>query len=405
MAIPSGGPSFASLPGRADLPGHEVVNQPAAAGDRDLWAGDRAFAAMVAATGGDRGHLAARGRALGRAELRRAGREAMRVAPDLRLFDAGGRRLDEVVFHPAYHRLMAEGIGAGYAALPWDGAAGGHVSHAALVYLHSQVEPGTCCPMTMSYAAVPALMAEPRLAAAWRPKLLSRHYDAAVGAAWRQARRDAGHGDDRKAGRLGPARHRDAGAARRRRLPAERPQVVLLGADVGRLPDAGAGAGRADLLSGAALAPEGARNAVTILRLKDKLGNRANASAEIEYHGALAHRLGDEGAGLRMILTMVHHTRLDTAMAPAGLMRAALAEAHHWVQPPQRLSAPADRPAADGDAFSPIWRSTGRRRWRWRFAPRKPSTRARGPLRGSSWRWRNFSTTSSARRSSPKRWR
>ena len=89
--------------------------------------------------------------------MRAAGRLANRYPPELRLFDRGGRRLDEVAFHPAYHQLMRFGIGAGYAALAWDGAAGGHVAHAAMVYLMSQVEPGVCCPMTMSYAAVPAL--------------------------------------------------------------------------------------------------------------------------------------------------------------------------------------------------------------------------------------------------------
>ena len=140
------------LPPRSGLVTHDVVNQPDERGDADLW-----------------------------------GREAMRAAPELRVFDTGGRRLDEVAFHPSYHRLMTEGIAAGYAALPWEGARGGHATHAAMVYLHSQVEPGTCCPMTMTYAAMPALSADPGLAALWRPGLVSRHYDPRVAPVSRKA--------------------------------------------------------------------------------------------------------------------------------------------------------------------------------------------------------------------------
>ncbi len=318
------------LPARSRLAGHEVTNQPIPRGDADLWAEDPALSALAAGFGGDAGHLAARGRALGAPDLRAAGREAMRVAPDLRLFDAGGRRLDEVVFHPAYHRLMAEGLGAGYAALPWEGAAGGHVSHAALVYLHSQVEPGTCCPMTMTYAAVPALAADPALAAAWRTKLISRRYDPAVaplaakqGATLGMAMTEKQGGSDV---RTNATRAEPAGG--HYRLTGHKWFCSAPMSD-GFLTLAQAPGGLTCFLVPRWL--EGERNAIRLLRLKDKLGNRANASAEIEYEGALAHRLGEEGQGVRTIIEMVHHTRLDTAMAPVGLMRAALAEAHHWV--------------------------------------------------------------------------
>ena len=158
---------------------HVVENQPPERGDLDLWAGDRPLREAVARAGGESraAALADFGREAGTAEMRAAGRLANRYPPELRLFDRGGRRLDEVAFHPAYHQLMRFGIGAGYAAVAWDGAAGGHVAHAAMVYLLSQVEPGVCCPMTMSYAAVPALAADPAVAAAWVPRLLSRRYD------------------------------------------------------------------------------------------------------------------------------------------------------------------------------------------------------------------------------------
>ncbi|WP_127900446.1 acyl-CoA dehydrogenase family protein [Solirhodobacter olei] len=317
------------LPPQSRLSGHEVLNQPDPRGDADLWAADPALSAAVGALGGDARHLAARGRALGTAELRAAGREAMRVPPDLRLFDAGGRRLDEVAFHPAYHRLMSEGLSAGYAALPWTGAAGGHVSHAALVYLHSQVEPGTCCPMTMTYAAVPALAADPALAEVWRPKLISRRYDPAVaplagkeGATLGMAMTEKQGGSDVRAN---ATRAEPADGAWR--LTGHKWFCSAPMSD-GFLTLAQAPGGLTCFLVPRWLESE--RNAIRLMRLKDKLGNRANASAEIEYDRALAYRLGEEGQGVRTIIEMVHHTRLDTAMAPAGLMRAALTEAHHW---------------------------------------------------------------------------
>ena len=319
------------LPGRAQLSGHAVTNQPPPRGDADLWATDPALRGMARAMGAATGHLAARGQVLGTADLRAAGREAMRVAPDLRLFDAGGRRLDEVAFHPAYHRLMAEGIGAGYAALPWDGAPGGHATHAALVYLHSQVEPGTCCPMTMTYAAVAALADGGDVAAIWRPKLLSRSYDPSVAPIGAKAGATLGMAMTEKQGGS------DVRANTTRAVPTDGAYRLtghkwFCSAPMsdGFLMLAQAPGGLTCFLVPRWL--EGERNAIRLMRLKDKMGNRANASAEIEVDGALAHRLGAEGQGLRCILEMVHHTRLDTALAPAGLMRAALAEAHHWAR-------------------------------------------------------------------------
>ncbi|MFC2967845.1 acyl-CoA dehydrogenase family protein [Acidimangrovimonas pyrenivorans] len=318
------------LPARSQLSDHEVMNQPPGRGDADLWASDPALSGMAVAMGGDAGLLAARGAALGTAAMRAAGREAMRVLPELRLFDAGGRRLDEVIFHPAYHRMMAEGLGAGYAALPWEGAPGGHVSHAALVYLHNQVEPGSCCPMTMTYAAVPALAASEALAAEWRPKLMARDYDPAVAPLAQKRGATLGMAMTEKQGgsdvRANATRAVPEGGAYR--LYGHKWFCSAPMSD-GFLTLAQAPEGLTCFLVPRWL--EGARNAIALQRLKDKLGNRANASSEIEYHGALAYRLGDEGQGVRTIIEMVHHTRLDTAVAPAGLMRAALAEAHHWV--------------------------------------------------------------------------
>lgn len=318
-------------PPQAELGTHAVLNQPAARGDLDLWQGDPALRCHAAAAGADGDHLAAYGARMGTREMRAAGHAANRQAPELLLFDAGGRRLDEVRFHPAYHDLMRAGIGAGYAALPWEGAPGGHASHAAMVYLTSQVEPGVCCPMTMTYAAVPALRADPALLATWVPKLTARAYDPTPrplarkpGATLGMAMTEKQGGSDLRANATTATREGD-----HYRLTGHKWFCSAPMSD-GFLTLAQAPGGLTCFLVPRWF--EEGRNAILIQRLKDKLGNRANASAEIEYHGARADRLGEEGEGVRTILEMVHHTRLDTAMAPAGLMRAALSEACHWAR-------------------------------------------------------------------------
>ncbi|PKP83233.1 MAG: DNA alkylation response protein, partial [Alphaproteobacteria bacterium HGW-Alphaproteobacteria-2] len=316
---------------RADLLGHEVTNQPLPPAVADLWADDPVLRHWSATGRADAAHLATFGAEAGCARWREAGREANRHAPELRLFDRGGRRLDEVAFHPAYHELMALGIGAGYAALPWEGAPGGHATHAALNYMMSQVEPGVCCPMTMTYAAVPALAADALIEAEWWPRLLSRRYDGSSrpaaekhGATMGMAMTEKQGGSDLRANTT--RAERDGGGYRLTghkwfcSAPMSDAFLTLAQAE-----------GGLTCFLVPRWTPDGARNPLHLMRLKEKLGNRANASAEIEYHRAWAERLGDEGAGVRTILQMVHHTRLDTAMAPAGLMRAALAEAHWWV--------------------------------------------------------------------------
>ncbi|MBD3624556.1 MAG: acyl-CoA dehydrogenase family protein [Rhodobacteraceae bacterium] len=321
---------MADLPGRRDLCTHTVENQPAPTLP-DPWAADPALKAQ-ALRHGARPHVLQRaGAMLADPDIRHAAHEARRDPPRLVTHDQTGARLDEVRFNDGYHRLLREGLGLGYAALPWDGAAGGHATHAALVYMMTQVEPGICCPMTMSYAAVPALAPAPALEAAWRPLLVSGIYDPAVsplsgkrGATLGMAMTEKQGGSDVRANTTqakpdGPAY----------RLTGHKWFCSAPMSD-GFLTLAQAPGGLTCLLVPRWL--EDGRNRIRLLRLKDKLGNTANASAEIEYEGAWACRLGDEGAGVRTIIEMVHHTRLDTAMAPAGLMRAALAEAHHWAQ-------------------------------------------------------------------------
>ncbi len=306
---------------------HEVLNQPPARGDLDLWEGDPALRDHAHAA--DAAHLSAYGRKIGRAAMREAGMEANRHPPEAQLFDTSGRRLDEVSYHPTYHILMQAGLGAGYAALPWEGATGGHSTHAAMVYLTTQIEPGVCCPMTMTYAAVSALRASKPLFDEWVPKLTARLYDPAVAPLSRKA-----------AATLGMALTEKQGGS------------DLSGTSTQAIPDGDAyrlrghkwfcSAPMSDGFITLAQAPggltaflvprwtAGTRNTVHIQRLKDKLGNRSNALAEIEYADALAYPLGDEGDGVKRVIEMIHHTRLDTALAPAGLMRAALGAAHHW---------------------------------------------------------------------------
>ncbi|MEM9031477.1 MAG: acyl-CoA dehydrogenase family protein [Pseudomonadota bacterium] len=306
------------------------MNQPPLRGDVDLWTGDPVLVCHAAAAGADVAKLSEIGRAWGRLDIRAMGRDAERHPPEAILIDRGGRRLDEVSFHPAYHRLMALGLEAGYAALPWEPGGGGHATHAALVYLTTLIEPGVACPMTMTYAAYPALGAGPALAAKWRPKILSRRYDPSV----RPISQKLG-------GTLGMAMTERTGGsdvrANTTRAEPDGEAYALFGhkwfcsapMSDGFLTLAQAPGGLTCFLVPRWL--DDGRNAIRIDRLKDKLGNRANASAEITYEGAWAERLGDEGAGVRTIIEMVHHTRLDTALAPAAVMRAALAEAHHWV--------------------------------------------------------------------------
>jgi len=322
---------------RSILETHEVTNQPEERGDLDLWQDDPVLRHYAAVYGADRDDLSSYGARMGREEMREAGRTANRCLPELHVFDRAGRRIDEVHFHPAYHQLMETGLAAGYAARPWEndvdgGRPGGHTTHAGMVYIQNQVEPGVACPMTMTYAAVPALRHNPALAAEWTPRLMSRRYDKAsrpasekAGATIGMAMTEKQGGSDVRANSTIATPDGDAWRLRGHKWFCSAPMCDAF------LTLAQAPGGLTCFLV-PRWTPDGERNAFQIMRLKDKLGNRANASSEIEYHDAFAWQLGDEGRGVKTIVEMVHHTRLDTAMAPAGLMRAALSEAHWWVQ-------------------------------------------------------------------------
>ena len=319
---------------------HLVRNQPPDFGPCDLWAGDPALREAVAREGGDgfAAHLHAYGRLAGDALLR-AAFDAHRDRPRLRTHDRFGHRIDTVDFHPAYHALMDAAIAGGVAGLSWAPATwslpqpGAHVARAALSYLHHQAEPGTSCPLTMTHAAVPALRRAPALQA-WADKAASARYDP----------RDVPMAD--KAGvTLGMGMTEKQGGSDVRSN--ETVATPLPGGDDyalvghkwffsapmsdGFLVLAQAPGGLSCFLMPRNL-PDCARNAFRVMRLKDKLGDWSNASSEIEFVGARAHRIGDEGRGVSVILEMVMLTRLDCMLGSAAEMRMALLQALHHVR-------------------------------------------------------------------------
>ena len=319
------------LPGTRVLPTYEVDNQPAPALPRDPWRTDAALRGYAVAFGGRTETLRKAGEKFSDPALHDAAAEARRDPPRLATFGPDGARLDEVRFNAGYHAVMRAGLESGYVSAAWDGAPGGHVTHAALVYMLTQVEPAICCPLTMTYAAVPALRGNESLDAVWQPRLTAALYDPSLRPVDRKPAATMGMAMTEKQGgsdvRAGRTRAEPDGSDYR--LTGHKWFCSAPMSD-GFLTLAQAPEGLTCFLMPRWL-PDG-RNAIRLMRLKDKLGNRANASAEIEMEGALAHRLGEEGDGIRTILEMVHHTRLDTALAPAGLMRAALAEAVRWCE-------------------------------------------------------------------------
>ena len=254
--------------------------------------------------------------------------------PRHRPVDRFGSRVDAIDFHPSWHWFMERGVGFGLQGAPWTAASpDAHLTRAAGFVAWSGVEPGHVCPLTMTYAAVPALRADAALAERFAPALSVRSYDPGDAAPSAKNGLLAGMGMTEKQGgsdvrtnvtQARPLGHDDDGAARYElrghkwftSAPANDLFLVLAQAPGGLtcfvVPR---------VLDG------GERNAVRIVRLKDKLGNRSNASSELEFHDAHALRLGDEGTGVRTIIEMVGATRLDCVLGSAGLMRRAVSEA------------------------------------------------------------------------------
>ncbi|MBI2739150.1 MAG: acyl-CoA dehydrogenase family protein [Rhodospirillales bacterium] len=317
---------------------HEVMNQGSPLVGHNAFTDDRLLMEIAGRAGiawaGDR--LDEAGATVASARVAELAREANRHTPELRSHDRFGHRIDEIAFHPAWHELMSLAIGQGTHALSWTaGKPGAHVARGLLSYLWNQGESGICCPLGMTYSAVPALRLQPDLAAVWEPFILSTRYDAAAAPMQRKSGGTVGMTlTEKQAGSDLRATQTTARPAGARRGPGEAylidghkwffsvPHsdvfVTLARTDRGL---------SCFLLPG--WLPDGTRNRLLIQRLKDKCGNRSNASSEIEYRGALAWLVGEEGLGIKAALAMTHLTRLDFAIGSAGLMRRAMSEAIH----------------------------------------------------------------------------
>lgn len=314
---------------------HTVSNQVPPLVDYDVFAADRALTEAVERhlapelLAGARDELGELGRSAGSAQVQRWGAQANEYPPKLRTHDRYGHRIDEVEFHPAWHRLLGHAVTAGLTDA-W-GRPGGHVRRAAGFLVWTQPEGGHGCPLSMTHAAVPALRTDPVLAAEWEPRLTSWVYEEGLRPPAQKAGVLFGMGMTEKQGGS------DVRANTTRAEPLSADGEYLLTGHKwfcsapmsdGFLVLAQAPGGLTCFLLPRVL-PDGTRNAFAIQRLKDKLGNRSNASSEVEFDGTWARRVGDEGRGVRTIIEMVAATRLDCVLGSAALMRQAVAQAIH----------------------------------------------------------------------------
>ena len=315
---------------------HEVLNQPPPLEGYNLFDHDRVMVEALGREGG--GWAQERVRRFGECvggEPLRWGEQANKNVPLLRTHDRFGHRIDEVDFHPAWHKLMDLAVTNELHALPWrEPRPGAHVARAALFYLLSQVEAGVLCPIAMTYSVVPALRSQHDLAAEWEPRFTSNVYDSRMipaaekrGAICGMAMTEKQGGSDVRAnttrarplGRGGPgAEYEVTGHKWFCSAPMSDAFLVLAQTERG--------------LSCFLLprwCPDGTRNRFHLQRLKDKLGNRSNASSEVEFAGAWARMVGEEGRGVPTIIEMVNHTRLDCVIGSSAWMRQAVAQALH----------------------------------------------------------------------------
>src|SRR6185503_6721603 len=311
---------------------HEVLNQPPAVADHDAFASDswlvaaaeRAGVSDMAAT------ASALGRFVGSAEAGRHAELANREAPRLRTHDRYGNRVDEVEYHPSYHALMERGMEAGVHSIAWKRERGGFAAHAVLFYLWNQLEQGTACPVTMTFASIPVLAHAPDVEREWRARILADAYDSRPLPHARKRGVTVGMAMTEKQGGS------DLRAVRTRAIAQPGGDYLLIGHKwfcsapmsdafftLARLKD------EVTCFFVPRTLDDGSRNPFFIQRLKDKCGNRSNASAEIEYRGTHARLVGEPGRGISTLIEMAHHTRFDIVVGVAGMMRAALNSALH----------------------------------------------------------------------------
>jgi putative acyl-CoA dehydrogenase len=313
---------------------HEVFNQAPPLEGYDLFAADPALGEAVDREGAGwaRPELGTLGTLAGEAPIQELGRLANEHRPELRSYDRYGHRVDVVEYHPAYHQLLSTAVAHGLHAGPWaDPRPGAHVARAAKVIVWYQVDAGHICPVSMTYSVVPALRHQPEVAAVWEPLICSSTYDPAdlpvsqkQGVTCGMALTEKQGGSDVRANTTVADPVGD-GSERTYLLTGHKWFCSAPMSDA-FLVLAQAPGGLSCFLTPRWL-PDGTRNPIRIQRLKDKLGDRSNASSEIELCGAVAQLVGEEGRGVRTIIEMVNHTRLDCILGSASVMRQGVAQA------------------------------------------------------------------------------
>jgi putative acyl-CoA dehydrogenase len=312
----------------------EALNQVPPLTNYNLFLSDEGLRQSIRRDGGEWAmqRLADLGRLLGTEEVQRWGFDANEHKPVLHTHDRYGSRRDEVVFHPSWHNLMRTSVEHRLHSLPWvERKSGAHVARAAMMMLTAQNEAGHTCPISMTFSAVAALRAEPELAAQWEPKLLAPRYDPRFlpvgeksGLLVGMAMTEKQGGSDVRANNTQAEKIGSAGeyliTGHKWFCSAPMCDAFLILAQAPK--------GLSCFLL-PRWTPSGEKNRFHIQRLKDKLGNRSNASSEVEFAGAWGRLVGEEGRGISTIIEMVHHTRLDCAIAAAALMRQALVQAVH----------------------------------------------------------------------------
>jgi putative acyl-CoA dehydrogenase len=310
---------------------HEVSNQPPPLENYDAYSADPWLPGIAKRAGiewlmDEAGDL---GRFVGSAEAQEHAVLANRNPPELRTHDRFGRRIDEVAFHPSYHLLMGRAIGGGLHSLAWKRERGGFCERAVLFYLWNQLENGTSCPTTMTFASIPILEHAPAIAHDWKPKVLADAYDPRPLAVAEKLGATIGMAMTEKQGGS------DLRAVQTTAEEADGAHVLAGHKWFCSAPMSDAFFTLAKLREGVTCffvprsIPGGGRNPFLIQRLKDKCGNRSNASAEIEYRGTRAWIVGEPDRGIATLIEMAHHTRFDIVIAVAGMMRAALNQAIH----------------------------------------------------------------------------
>ncbi len=318
---------------------HAVSNQAEPLEGYNTFEADPVLVEALGREGGDwaRERASAAGALAGSARAIRWGAEANENPPKLRTHDRFGNRIDEVEFHPSWHELLSRGVALGMHALPWrEPQPGAHVARASM-FIASQAEAGVGCPLSMTYSVIPALRKQPELAAEWEPRFLSLSYDGELkpapdkpGALCGMGMTEKQGGSDVRANTTTARPLNGGGPGAEYELEGHKWFMSAPMCDA-FLVLAQADGGLSCFLM-PRFTPNGERNAIHIQRLKDKLGNRSNASSEVEFRGAWARMVGDEGRGVPTIIEMVNHTRLDCGLGAAAGMRAAVANAIHHTQ-------------------------------------------------------------------------